>query len=232
MTKADSLPEGTQGQASSEGSNKEVINKGSSQPEYVTVEQFNKLMTQIESLRRTGQSDKDKGIKAVAERVDALDNDLKAVLKSAQGRGQNISDVLAELDEQEELETRRMMREFLASQKSGASGNESGGSGSKLVDVTGIIAEYELDPEDTRVQAFRSKQYSSEADAYREAGKLLKSMTKQPSEADLPSKVASERQPAPKQEALEQEYKDRSKGIRGQELIALQREMRRKGLRI
>ena len=229
---ADSDLKGSQGQASPETSDSKPNQTGSSQPEYVTVDQFNKLMTQIESLRRSGQSDKDKGIKAVTERVDALSNDLKAVLQSAQGRGQNISDVLAELDEQEELETRRMMREFLASQKSGAPRKESGGSGSELVDVAGIIAEYELDPEDTRVQAFRSKQYTSEAEAYKEAAKLLKSMTKQPSEADLPSKVAGERQRAPKQEALEQEYKERSKGIRGQELISLQREMRRKGLRI
>lgn len=232
MSKDSAEDKGTQGAATSEGSNTSNGQPSSGQPEYVTVEQFNQIQQELQKLSRMTQSEKDRGIKAVTERVDALSNDLKAVLQSAQGRGQNISDVLAELDEQEELETRRMMREFLASQKSAAQSKESGGSGSQLVDVAGIIAEYELDPEDTRVQAFRSKQYTSEAEAYKEAAKLLKSMTKQPSEADLPSKVAGERQSAPKQEALEQEYKERSKGIRGQELISLQREMRRKGLRI
>lgn len=233
MTKtADSLPKGTQEEANSESSDKEVINKGSSQPEYVTVAEYQKLANQIESLRRGLQSGKDKGVKRVEERVNAIDADLKTVLQSAASRGQNISDFLAEVEEQEERETRQLMREFLASQRQGASKGESRGGGEQAVDVTEIIAELELDTSDTRVQAYRAKRFESEAEAYKEATRLLKSMTKQPTDADRASHVAGEKGAQDKQAALAEEYKERSKSLRGPALINLQREMRRKGLNI
>jgi hypothetical protein len=101
------------------------------------------------------------------------------------------------------------------------------------VDVTNVLRELELDETDTRVQEFRSRSFGSEAEAYREAAKLLKTIsTRQPSAADMPSPVGRGATTATKLEQLRQEYDSRSKNLRGQQLINLKMEMRKKGLNV
>jgi len=232
-TQADS---GNDGNASSqENVSGQKPNQESSQPEYITVAEFNKLQGQFETLRRSQQSDKDKGIKQTNQRIDALEGDFRTVLQQALQKGQNISDVISELDASEEAALRREQRELFQALKEGRLPlAQSGGSGeSGGVNVAQALQELNLDANDTRVQAFRARTFASEAELYREAAKLqAQILTRQPSDADKTSKE-SERQEKPEaQEALKQEYNERSKGLFGMQLISLQREMRRKGMNI
>lgn len=229
----DSLEQGTQGAATPEGSDVAGNQKGSSQPEYITVEQFSKIQEQIEALRRQMQSSKDKAVKRTEERLEGLERDVKTVLQTALKQGKrDISDVLAEIEESEEAETRELLRKMALTYKEGGFQRDERGSSTGGVDVEGVIQELELDKSDPRVSEFRTRQFASREEAYREAAKLLKLITKQPSEADRPSDVAKRQEYATKQEQLMAEYRERAKNLRGRDLIDLKFEMRKKGLQI
>lgn len=228
MTKPDSDGKGIQEEATSEDSNSQSNQKGSSEPQYVTVEEFNRLNQGIEALRRSMQSEKDKGVKKVAAEV----GELRQILQGYSDK--SVGDVLADLNRQEEQEARQAMLDFARMMKQGnfPSGN-SGGSEPKGVDVSAVVKELELDESDTRVQAFRAKTFASEAEALREAAKLQKQiLTVQPSDADQPSKEGKRTAPATNQAQLQQEYEQRSQKLYGASLLRLKREMRDKGLEI
>jgi polyhydroxyalkanoate synthesis regulator phasin len=142
--------------------------------------------------------------------------------------------VLGEIEADEERESREalleMARAYKSERASGANGL--GGQQTSGVDVTNVLRELELDESDTRVQNFRARNFSSESEAYREAALLLKSITsKQPSDADLPSGVAKGAMKPDEAQRLMQEYEQKSKTARGQALVNLKMEYRKKGLR-
>jgi hypothetical protein len=147
----------------------------------------------------------------------------------------SVDDLLTDLKEQEERESREAMLEVARAFREGkfpVSG--SGGSGAQSgVDINAVLTELELDPTDTRVQAFRSKQFGSETEAYREGAKLLKQIsTTQPDDADNPSKESKRQSVPTNQAALRQEYDQRSQKLYGPALLRLKKEMRDKGLEI
>lgn len=234
MTKPDSDGEGTQ-DSQSESSNSQSNQKGSSgEAQYVTVEQFQTLNQSIENLRRSFQSDKDKGIKRVEQKVDAVEGDLRTILQQASQSGKSVGDILSELEAQEEREARQAMLEMSRAFREGKLSGDSRGSGQQQgVNTSAVMAELELDESDTRVQAFRAKTFTSETEAYREGAKLLKQIsTNQPSDADSPSKEGKRQSVPANEEQLQQEYQQRSKDLNGRALLNLKMEMRKKGLSI
>src|SRR5688572_20935313 len=181
-TKPDSDGEGTQEQASSEGSDNQSNQKGVQAAKYVTVEQFQATLNQsLEQFRRGLQSDKDRGVKKVAAEV----GELREILQNYAQGGKSVNDVLNDLEAQEEREARQAILETAKALREGKFPSfGSGGTGQeKGVDVNAIVSELEMDETDTRVQAFRAKQFSSPADAYREGAILLKKIqTNQPTD--------------------------------------------------
>ena len=232
-TKPDSGADGTQA-SQAEGSNTTPNQKGSSgEEQYVTVAQFQQLNQSIESLRRAMQSDKDKGIKRVEGRLDGIEGSVKEVLQSYSRSGKSIEDLVGDLQEQEEREFRSQQRELVEMLRTGRLPGGSGGTGQQGVDVSSVLTELELPSDDVRVQAFRSRQFANEAEAYREGAKLQKQiLTKQPSDADAPSSEGKRQSAATDQRALMQEYQERSSKLHGQQLLRLKAEMRQKGLEI
>lgn len=223
---------GTVGAANLEGSD------GDSQQSSITVTETDKqlkaLQRQVDELTRTLQSQKDKGIAKTNQRIDSLEKDVKSVLRTAHQRGQSVQDVLTEMEALEEAESRAALLEMAQAFKSGRiPGTFAQGSAEQTgVDVTNVLRDLELDVEDVRVKEFASRQFASESEAYREAARLVKSIsTKRPSGGDQPSFESKGAPTASKEEALRQEYAERSKDLRGQQLMNLKMEMRKKGLR-
>jgi outer membrane murein-binding lipoprotein Lpp len=191
------------------------------------------LQDKVDALARSLQSDKDKGIARTNQRIDRLEGDIKEVLRTAVKSGKSTQDLLGEIEQAEEAESRQALLEMAQAFKTGKF-PASMGSGSAErtgVDVSSVIRELELDPENIQVKAFLAKGYSSESEAYREGAKLIKSLSKQPSDADLPGNIASGRPVPNKNEALLQEYEQKAKDLRGQALINLKMQYRKKGLR-
>lgn len=229
ITKAD----GTVGDANSDSSN-----QGSGEQSSIavadTAKQLNELQKQVEMLTRQLQSGKDKAVAKTNQRIDSLERDIKSVLRDALNKGQSVEDILGGIEQEEERETKETLRELARAYREGRAPSTPsyGSDGQNGVDVTQVLRELELDESDTRVQAFRARHFSSEAEAYREGAKLFKQITtKQPSEADLPASVARTQAIPSNQDKLMQEYEKRKEGLRGQALINLKMEMRKKGLR-
>jgi hypothetical protein len=232
---ADSDKQGTE-VSQTESSVAESNQKGVQPTNTVTVEQLNQILdAKFETFRRSAQSEKDKGIKKVGERVEQLEGDLRSVLQSAAKEGKSVSDVLSDIEAQEERESRRVLLEMA---KAFQSGNfplpSSGGTEQKQgVNVDAVVKDLELDENDIRVKAFKSQSFSSEAEAIKAAAKLQKSiLTTQPSDADLPADVANRAKNASNQEKLMQEYKEGSKSLFGMQLVNYKQVMRKKGLNI
>ncbi|HEY6020180.1 MAG TPA: hypothetical protein VIY48_09845 [Candidatus Paceibacterota bacterium] len=227
----DSADKGTEEKAISEGSDKAANQKGSSEQEHVSVAEFNKLQNTIESLRRSLQSDKDKGVKKVNERVSALEGDLRTVLQSAMKEGRSIGDVLDAIEQEEERSTRQTLKEMAEAFRTGAFPKSLHGSEDQAgVDVSSVVDELELDKNDLRVKDFMSKEFATEKEAMREGAKLLKTILKtQPSDADEPSTVARRQPNLSEQERLNAEFQEGAKNLRGQALINFKMKMREKG---
>lgn len=227
------LNEGTVSAANAEGSNQEGSTL-SSNAVAETAKQIKALQDKIDAMSRAMQSDKDKAVAKTNQRIDRLEGDLKSVLREAMKNGQSVQDILAEVEQTEERETRETLRELALAYRQGSLSND-GGRGSQPSEgahATKVVSDLELDQTDVRVKAFMSRSFGSEAEAYKEAALLIKSIaTKQPSEADIPSNVGGTHGPN-KLEALQQEYNTRSQNLRGNALIALKMEMRKKGLPI
>lgn len=225
--------DGTVGEATSSGSN-QADGKQGSIAVAETAKQLEILQKQINDLTRQLQSSKDKAVANTNKRIDSLEKDIKTVLQDALKSGQSVQDVLGNIEAEEERETKETLRELARAYREGRAPNSQSYGNDKQngVDVTNVLRELELDETDTRVQAFRARSFSSEAEAYREGAKLVKQITsKQPSEADLPANVARTQAIPSNQEKLQQEYDRRKEGLRGQALINLKMEMRKKGLR-
>lgn len=234
-TKSDSLPEGTEDAATSEGSHNGSNQEGRSAAQYVTVEDFQRIQQSLEAVRRQLQSGHDKGVKKLDQRVEGIEQNLKSLLQNASRSGQSVDELLGQLEAEEEREAREATLEIARALREGrfpAAG--SGGTGQQTgVDVSAVLTELEMDESDTRVQDFRAKKFTSEAEAYREAAKLLKKIqSTQPDDADTPSPESRTRQGKPNQAQLMQEYQRRSAPLHGQALLRLKKEMRDKGLEI
>lgn len=233
---ADSALQGSADNAESGASGSKANQTGSgSQATYVTADEFQKLQSQIEAMRRSLQSEKDKGVKRVEERVSAIEGDLKSVLQNAAKQGRSITDVLEEIDATEERETRQAMLEMARAFREGRfpQAEPVGNGQGSGVDVDAVLKELELDDGDVRVKEFRSRPFSSEAEAYREAAKLAKKiLTTQPSEADKPSPEGKRQATPTGQQALMEEYNRRKATLYGRQLMNLKREMRERGLEI
>lgn len=199
-----------------------------------TAKQLETLQKQVELLTRQLQSSKDKAVAKTNQRIDNLEKDLKSVLQDALKNGQSVQDVLGSIEAEEERETKETLRELARAYKEGRSPTSTsrGSDDADGVDVTKVLRELELDETDTRVLAFKAQSFSSEAEAYRQGALLFKQITsKQPSAADMPTGVARTQGQPSNQEKLMQEYERRKENLRGQALINLKMEMRKKGLR-
>jgi hypothetical protein len=95
-----------------------------------------------------------------------------------------------------------------------------------------VLTELELDKNDVRVREFQTRQFKSQAELALEAAKLVKSISRQPSDADQAEQVGERRGAGNKQEALMQEYREGSKNLRGIALTKYKQVMRKKGLEI
>lgn len=222
-----------------EGSQPEGSEKSQGQQSSVAadaiLQQLTKLQQQFDALQRQTQSGKDRAIKQTNQRLDALEGDIRQVLQTARSQGKSVDDLLRDVDEAEERETRQLMMEMARSFREGRfpgqPERQSGeNQGSFAADV---LSDLELDAADTRVQAFRAKQFASREEAYREGAKLLKQIQSvQPSDADRPSEPSPTRKPATNQDELRREYEQGSKGLYGRQLILFKQQMREKGLEI
>lgn len=232
MTKDSVEKDGTQVEPTTEGS--ESVSSQQSSPATSDIEtQIKALQRTVDQLARATQSNKDRAVKQTNQRLDALEGDVRQVLQLAQQKGLSVSDVLNQMDEQEERESRELLLEMARSWKGGVQPGTSRGSGVQTgVDVDAVLSDLELSGEDLRVKAFRAREFTNEAEALREAIALKKTIsTKQPSEADNPSTIAKAGS-ASKQDELMREYTEGSKNLRGQALINYKMQMRKKGLRI
>lgn len=225
--------DGIEGEANS-GNSSQGGNPQNSNAVSDTAAQLQALQRQVEDLQRSLQSAKDKGIARTNQRIDGLEKDLKSVLQSAASKGQSVQDVLGQIEADEEREAREALIELTRAFRAGQMPTTvSRGSDATGVNVTNVLRELELDESDRRVQEFRSRDFKSEAEAYREGAKLLKTIsTKQPSDADMPSEVSRTRGNPDEQQRLMAEYEQGSKNLRGHALINYKMKMRQKGLKI
>jgi hypothetical protein len=236
MSDKDSVVDkGTESETTDEGSDKAASQRSSQQDADVSA-QIQQLNQQVQQLTRRLQSDKDRAVKKTNERLDVIEGDLRTVLQQAQQSGKSVTDILTEMDATEEQEARRAFLEVAQQLRSGKFPGQVQGSGQEQgVDVSKVLEELalsEADREDVRVKTYQATKFASEADAYRAAVALQKSLIAKPSEADLPSDIAKQRASAGKQEQLVAEYNEGSKKLFGQALINYKAEMRKKGLRI
>jgi hypothetical protein len=207
----------------------------SSEQSYVTVEQFQALQQTLEQIQRQTQGDKDRAVKKANERLDSLEGNLKQVLQLAQKDGRTITDLLAEAEAAEQARLQDDIRLMAESFRTGKfpTGASHGSEATQGVKMTEVLATLQLDLNDNRVKEFAGKQFSSQAEAYREGAQLIKTiLTRQPTEADLPGQESERVRNAGKQEQLMAEYKAGSEKLRGQALINFKMQMRKKGLRI
>lgn len=233
MAQDSAVDDGTQEEATSESS-KQQSGQHSSSTETITVEQFRALQGQLTALQRSIQGDKDRAVKKTNQRLEGLENSLKEVLQTAKREGKSIDEVLDEVNHQETVETQNMLREMAIAWRAGqfpqkdlrGSESESG------VDVSEVLSELELDDSDVRVKEFRSRAFKSKDEAWRDAAKLVKSMTKQPSDADKSEVEGKRPAPASNQDKLMQEYREGSKNLYGLALTKYKQKMREKGLEI
>lgn len=234
MTAKDSTTvEGTQ-DSQSKGSDKPEGQQSSVATD-VIVQQITKLQAQLDTLARQQQSGKDRAIKQTNSRLDALEGNLREVLQTARTQGKSVDDLLKDVDEAEERETRSLMLEMAKSFREGRFPGPAGRQpeGDKGTIASEVLSELELDASDTRVQEFRARSFASREEAYREGAKLLKKIqTVQPSDADKPGEVSGTRRPATNQEELKREYEQGSKDLYGRQLILFKQQMRQKGLDI
>jgi hypothetical protein len=230
----DSVNDGIAEKANSGNSESETNQKGSSETDAVTKAEFEKLASQIETLRRSLQSEKDKAVKQTNERLTSLEGDVREVLQSAKKQGKSVDELLEDYEQEEELRVRNDLRELTRAFKEGRlSPQAPGKSQDSGVDVSGVLKELELDSEDIRVKEFSSRKFATEAEAFKEGAKLLKTIvSNQPTDADIPSKVAQRQSSPDAQARLMAEYKEGSKNMRGQQLIQFKKQMRAKGLEI
>jgi hypothetical protein len=233
MTKDSEVLDGTQGAATPEGSNNNA-GQPSSATDASVAGTIARLSQQVDALSRQIQSDKDRGVKRVGERVDKLEGDLRQVLQSAMQQGKSVGDLMGDLERQEDEEQRQIIRDLAQVVRSGQFPTKPAGQAdSQGVNVSEVLETLELDPTDTRVQAFRAQQFGSLDEAYRQAAALRKSIkTTQPTDADQPSTVSKAPRPAGNQEQLLTEYKEQSKGLYGRPLLLLKQRLREKGLEI
>ena len=234
LEQADSSLEGTQEFGDSEGSEAGDNQKGSSQAEYVTVTEFNKIRQQLESLRRGEQSAADKAVKPVAKRLESIEGDLKALLQSAAKQGKSASEVLADVEKAEEQETRDLMREMARAFKDGKFPVPSVASAQDGVDIDAVISEFGLDPEDRRTRAFATQSFSSVEQAQIAAAKLVRQIinTPAPSAADRTAPQGNVARAVANVDKLQREFDDKAKNAKGMALINLKMEYRKKGLDI
>lgn len=235
MSEKDSADNGgTQGRQP-EGSQSQSGQQNSSSPEYVTVEQFREIQKSLDLVARQLQGEKDRAVKKTNERLDGVEKDLKAVLQIAKRDGKDIDTLLSEVESQEEADFRQVMLEVAKTFKNGGlPQSATGGTAqSKGVDVSAVLKDLEMDLSDLRVKEFATRKFESEAQAYAEGAKLLKTIiSRQPTDADQPSGASERTKAASQQEKLMQEYADGSKNLRGQALINFKMQMRKKGLDI
>lgn len=231
---SDSDSNGTQPSANGEGSDKGSNQTGGSAQPTVTIEQLNQLLDQkLEAFRRSTQSEKDKAVKQTNQRLESVEGSLKEVLQAAASKGQSLSDLLGQLDQDEEVQARQATLELARAYREGKLFSPSGGTEQKKgVDVGAVVQDLELPADDIRVKAFMAQSYQTADEAYREAAKVLKSISRQPTDADAPGSENTRQPNPPKQEQLMAEYKEGSKSLYGMELVKFKQKMRDKGLQI
>lgn len=229
MTKDSAELDGTEVEPTTEGSK-----SGSGQPSSAAsnVEsEIKQLKATVESLTRIIQSDKDRAVKKVGQRLDAVEGSLREVLQSAKKENLSVDDILSNLDAEAAREERELVLEMARAFKAGGPSSLGGNQQKSGVDVDAILSDLELNKDDLRVKEFRSRNFQNREEALSSAIALRKSITtKQPSDADTPSDVSKESLQS-KQAQLQQQYDEGSKNLRGQALINFKMKMRKQGLR-
>lgn len=235
MTQAEdsAKDDGIQEEPTSEDSKKSGGQRGSATEADLRAELAD-LNKKFDQLLRATQSNKDRAVKKVGEKVEALEGDVRELLRVAQREGKTIQDVVTELDTAEERESRQLLLEMARSYREGNFPSQSSRQTAKQgVDVSEVLSDLDLDETDVRVKEFRSREFSSTDEAYREGAKLQRTIrTTQPTEADRASEIGKPPRPAGKQEELMKEYREGSKNLYGRALLLYKQEMRGKGLEI
>ena len=93
------------------------------------------------------------------------------------------------------------------------------------------VQQYGLNPRDLRVAELLSRQNNLENPEIEVLRLAASIVNKTPTDADMPSGVAKGVSFTSRQDALWQEYRERSRNLRGNQLLSLKMEMRKKGLR-
>lgn len=227
------LAEGTDVEATTKGSEKQDAPQNSYTVEQLA-EQYKKLSEKLDAIARSTQSEKDKGVKRVEQKVDNLEKDLRTVLQRAQKEGKSVADVLSEIEDAEEHQTRAALNAMAQAFLSGKfpTPQALGGAEGEGDYAAEVVKTLELDENDMRVKEFRTKKFESKEQAALEAAKLTKRLAQQPTDADKESAVAERARLAGKQEVLMAKYLEGSKNLRGQALINFKMKMRKEGLQI
>lgn len=117
-------------------------------------EQWDALQARLDAIERRTQSDKDRAVRKANERLDKLEEGVRPLLERAAKEGKSVSDVLTELDQQDEIEFKQAMREMLSAIKTGtlpipAAGKPAGGGS----DAAQVFVNKGLDLSEPDVQA-------------------------------------------------------------------------------
>jgi hypothetical protein len=161
-----------EGTDASQASASESENVSSSGTVTITKEDFDNLKATVKRLEDDNRSNKDKAVKKTNERLEKLEGDVKPLLERAAdliAAGKSPSEAITQINsEQETIEERQVMREFVQAVKDGKlpTANTSGNVQAKGVNMAEVIKEYALDGNDASViSELLSKPYANEAEA-------------------------------------------------------------------
>src|SRR3990167_704416 len=151
MTSMDSVPkDGTVAEVAPDSLQKD--DKPSSETVTLSKEQWETINNRLTRIESGAQSEKDRAVRKVSDKVEKLENDLRPVLERASREGKSVDDVLKELDASDEDEFRDNVRKLAKALSSGAllqpgSDTTIGNNG----EVARIMQEYELSTNDPAV---------------------------------------------------------------------------------
>ncbi len=145
----------------------------------ITKAQWDALQGEIRTLKSETQSNKDKAVKGVNERLNKLEGDIRPMLERAlqhTASGKSAEEALRLVQsEQEQNQTQQALAEFASAWRSGKLPEfmSAGNAQNQGVDVAKVLADYHLDPTDPFVAGKLSgKTFKTVEEAELEAGRI------------------------------------------------------------
>ncbi len=242
MTSLDSAnPQGTEGTPSPTASSES--GQPSSETVNLTKAEFDKLQKRLERLENDDRSAKDRAVTKTNKRIEDLETKVNPLLERAAEfikGGDTPKDALQKAqNEQDDLEEKQLLREFLQGVKSGKlpAVETSGNVETKGVQVADVINEYQLDGNDPEVIAeVISKNFANETEAKLAAANiaLRRLNPNSPSPAASTTLTGS----TPQKTDLSSQYNKRLEEMRksgrpnASQIADLKAEFRKKGLEV